>query len=624
MSIGILRFDSIKKKLFVTSTLLVVVPILCVIVLLSLNLSKKTEQEYLARMTGEITHVNGMINAMFEGIFVNLRVLGSYPVIKKVDGSVTSFVNAKEDIANTDVKRGPVETDIYGFLQLFKNANPDYDGVVYGTTAGQYVNGNSKAKQAKGFDPRTRPWYKAGMDAKGEPAIAKAFVATSGEYVVYTGQAFKGPDGNMGYATGISVSLKKLTDKINQIKIGKTGYLILTEADGTVLAYPKKELISKNISELKIPELDAAIKAGDKAVTIKQEGVDKVVRVLTESTTGWRVIGMIDKEEVLAGARSLTGLILLVGAGFTALAVLVGFVMANRISKPISNVVGVLNETAQGDFTKKIDPQYARHTDEIGMLARSFTQFSSKMSSTIGSIVVAANQVASGAGQIAETAQSLSQGSVEQAASVEEVSSTVEEISAAISQNSGNASQTEAISRVAAVDAVDGGKAVAETVGAMKEIASKINIIEEIARQTNLLALNAAIEAARAGDAGKGFAVVASEVRKLAERSQKAAGEISVLSSQSVAVAERAGGLLGKIVPDIQKTSHLVEEISASSREQASGAEQVSTAINQLSTVVQQNAASSEELASMADELSGQAQYLKESVASFKLDTITR
>ncbi len=163
------------------------------------------------------------------------------------------------------------------------------------------------------------------------------------------------------------------------------------------------------------------------------------------------------------------------------------------------------------------------------------------------------------------------------------------------------------------------GEAVVETVAAMKEIAGKISIIEEIARQTNLLALNAAIEAARAGEHGKGFAVVASEVRKLAERSQKAAGEISELSGRSVAVAEKAGAMLQQIVPDIQKTAELVQEISAASGEQNSGAEQINKAILQLDQVIQQNASAAEEMASMAEELSGQAEQLQEAIAFFRL-----
>ena len=183
-----------------------------------------------------------------------------------------------------------------------------------------------------------------------------------------------------------------------------------------------------------------------------------------------------------------------------------------------------------------------------------------------------------------------------------------------------NAELTEKIALKSAADATESGKAVTETVGAMKEIAGKISIIEEIARQTNLLALNAAIEAARAGEHGKGFAVVASEVRKLAERSQTAAGEISQLSASSVEVAEKAGAMLAKLVPDIQKTAELVQEISAASKEQTSGADQINAAIQQLNQVIQQNAGAAEEMSSTAEELSSQAQQLQGTIAFFKVD----
>jgi methyl-accepting chemotaxis protein len=194
----------------------------------------------------------------------------------------------------------------------------------------------------------------------------------------------------------------------------------------------------------------------------------------------------------------------------------------------------------------------------------------------------------------------------------------MEQMGANIKQNNDNALQTEKIALKAAEDAQEGGKAVTETVAAMKEIAGKISIIEEIARQTNLLALNAAIEAARAGEHGKGFAVVASEVRKLAERSQKAAGEISQLSASSVGIAEKAGQLLVRIVPDIQKTAELVQEISAASGEQTSGAEQINKAITQLDQVIQENAAGAEELSSTAEELNSQAEQLQTAMSFFK------
>ena len=254
-------------------------------------------------------------------------------------------------------------------------------------------------------------------------------------------------------------------------------------------------------------------------------------------------------------------------------------------------------------------------------LMESLSNMVAKLKEVVLEVQSAADNVASGGQEMSATAQQMSQGATEQAASAEEVSSSMEEMASSIRQNTDNAMQTEKIAIKSASDAKDGGKAVSETVAAMKEIATKISIIEEIARQTNLLALNAAIEAARAGEHGKGFAVVASEVRKLAERSQAAAGEISTLSTSSVAIAEKAGEMLNRMLPDIQRTAELVQEITASSKEQDIGAEQINKAIQQLDNVIQQNASAAEEMASTTEELSSQAEQLKATISFFTLDS---
>lgn len=237
----------------------------------------------------------------------------------------------------------------------------------------------------------------------------------------------------------------------------------------------------------------------------------------------------------------------------------------------------------------------------------------------VAEVQSASGQVTAGSTQLSSSAQEMSAGAEEQASSLEEVSSSMEEMASNIRQNADNAQETERIAQKAAIDAREGGKSVDETVGAMRDIAKRISIIEEIARQTNLLALNAAIEAARAGEHGKGFAVVASEVRKLAERSQKAAAEISDLSESSVQVAEKAGELLQRIVPDIQRTAQLVQEITAASREQDSGAEQINQAIQQLDQVVQQNSSASSQVAATSEQLSSQAAMLEEAIAQLRI-----
>ena len=225
---------------------------------------------------------------------------------------------------------------------------------------------------------------------------------------------------------------------------------------------------------------------------------------------------------------------------------------------------------------------------------------------------VASDNISSASSQLSASSQQMSEGATEQAASAEEVSSSMEQIVSSIQQNTENAMQTEKIAIRVAEDIIEGSKAVNQTVQSMKEIADRISIIGDIARQTNLLALNAAVEAARAGDYGRGFAVVAAEVRKLAERCQTAALEINNLSKSGVTIAEQSGKLLDRIVPEIQRTSKLVQEISMASIEQNTGANEVNTALQQLNQVIQQNAAISEEMAASSEELSSQADQLKD------------
>ena len=320
-----------------------------------------------------------------------------------------------------------------------------------------------------------------------------------------------------------------------------------------------------------------------------------------------------ESDKNYANARNMMIILMLIALGVS---IAVAYWIISSITSAIAMAKTALSRVADGDLTTDVE---IVGNDEITELLKTMQRTVLKLREVIGSVRTAVSNIAASSEQLSSSAQEVAEGASEQASSAEEVSASMEEMGSSIQQNTDNANQTEKIAIKAAETMEDTNDSVARTVSAMREIAEKINVIGDIANKTDLLALNAAVEAARAGEHGKGFAVVASAVRKLAENSQVAANEINTLTTESVTVSEKSGDLLRGIVPDIQRTSQLVQEISASSREQSSGADQVNTALQQLNEVTQRNASASEEMASSSEELASQAEELSSTISYFKV-----
>ncbi len=424
---------------------------------------------------------------------------------------------------------------------------------------------------------------------------------------------------------GLDMALTGLGRIVSQIKPYETGYAFFLSNSGIFAYHPKAEWMSKALAEVdpkndKEFGLTEGIKSGKKMQFTSQGDMDYYNCYspipIGATNSPWSLGISIPVETIMAKANEVLLIAIIIGIlGLLTLAVVIR-IAAKGISQPMVRSIEFAKQIAAGDLRGQL---MIHRNDEIGELAIALNQMKLQLHEMASDIITGADQISNAGEQLSSTAQSLSQGASEQASTTEEVSSTVEQISANIQQNSDNAKMAEKIAMEASRSIRDGDGLAREAVISIKSIADKIGIITDIAFQTNILALNAAVEAARAGEAGRGFAVVAAEVRKLAERSRIAADEINKLSAMGVKTVSQASQKLIELVPEIEKTTRLVQEIAAASLEQSAGGEQINGAIQQLSGVTQQSAASSEELATGAEELSSQAEKLKELISFFKV-----
>jgi methyl-accepting chemotaxis protein len=424
---------------------------------------------------------------------------------------------------------------------------------------------------------------------------------------------------------GSPEEIRKLEASFDKERQAFEALLTKTEALATAEGKPKWEALGAafeqmndvhgRIRQLALTDHDAAaaLSMGDgrKAVIEAGARTDELV----ELSKAQLEAASAKSDEDFAATRNL-----LIGVSIVSLLAAIGAAVyiGALVSKGLARAGEAVRTVADGDLTKTVD---ITTRDEIGDLLGNVNVMIERLRGIVADAVSASENVSSGSQELSATAEQMSQGVTEQAAAAEQVSASMEEMAANIKQNADNANQTEKIARQSALDAETSGQAVNKAVDAMQTIAEKITIVQEIARQTDLLALNAAVEAARAGEHGRGFAVVASEVRKLAERSQTAAAEISAVSSDTVKAAQTAGEMLTTLVPNIRKTAELVSEISAACREQDIGSSQINDAIQQLDKVTQQNAAASEEMSATSEELAAQAEELQTSISYFRTES---
>lgn len=562
------NFWGMRNRLIAAFLAVVLLPLAAISFFLDITVQKQTKEDFINGTTREVAQVDNSITIFFEGMKQNTKMLAIHPVTRRGDGNITTYMDKKGGadgmIPMTPLENGGYEAELYQLFAQFTKSHPEVSTISFGTADGGYIQYPAIPRKS-GYDSRSRDWYKESAGKPDQIVLADPFLTSKGVPTVGIFTGVKDERGVLRGVLGFNIDLPVITEMVKNIKIGNTGYVVLIDQKGTIIAHPKKpELNFKKVKDMNVDKLAEIDQLTGATFEVDMDGVKHFGTIFASPNTGWKYLILVEKSEILASSGKIRSVMLGVAFVSIILILFVAFFISRQMSRPLEAAVEHIGQLGSGDFRQGIPAEFAGRTDELGSLFKAVKTMQDDVRQLIGQVKEVAggvgsyadnmkqvtHQTGSSIAQVGNSVSEIARVSADQAKELEDGVIRINGLSGHVNTvavytgeiNEGYTAMTDLNNQVTGIvrtltdKTEEGRQAIQEVDVVVKkvnqmtaQISSITEVIEQIAAQTNLLALNASIEAARAGEHGRGFAVVAEEVRKLAEQSGQAASDIKQL-----------------------------------------------------------------------------------------------